>query len=120
MGEDLYRFGKKPYVETNVEDPEQKEEEQAKEAWHKHLLRNESIITDLFHGQFKSTVTCPKCDRISITFDPMMTILLPIPAKKKKFETYYLPYNIGEGYINKSIEFQMKESDSFRSMRDHF
>ena len=49
MGEDLYRKGKKPYVETNeVED--QPEEEAASEAWNKHLLRNESIITDLFHG----------------------------------------------------------------------
>jgi len=50
----------------------------------------------------------------------MMTILLPIPAKKKNFETYYLPYNIGEGYINKSIEFQMKESESIKSLREHF
>ena len=49
MGEDLYRKGKKPYVEMN-EVENQPEEEAAKEAWHKHLLRNESIITDLFHG----------------------------------------------------------------------
>ena len=57
LGEDLYRKGKKPYVEMN-EKPNQSEEEAADEAWHKHLLRNESIITDLFHGQFKSTVCC--------------------------------------------------------------
>jgi len=82
MGEDLYRKGKKPYVEQN-EVEGQPEEEAAKEAWHKHLLRNESIITDLFHGQFKSTVNCNICDRTSITFDPMMTILLPIPTPKK-------------------------------------
>ena len=49
MGEDLYRKGKKPYVEYD-EKPNQSEEEAAKEAWHKHLLRNESIVTDLFHG----------------------------------------------------------------------
>ena len=120
LGEDLYRKGKKPFVEMNVEDPDQKLEEQAKEAWHKHLMRNESIITDLFHGQFKSTVNCNKCDRVSVTFDPMMTILLPIPTKKKKIETFFLPYNIGEGYINKSIEFNMRDSDSIKTMREHF
>ena len=49
MGEDLYRKGKKPYVE-NDEKPDQPEEEAAMEAWNKHLLRNESIMTDLFHG----------------------------------------------------------------------
>jgi ubiquitin C-terminal hydrolase len=49
MGEDLYRKGKKPYVETS-EAENQPEEEAAAEAWNKHLLRNESIIHDLFHG----------------------------------------------------------------------
>lgn len=57
MGEDLYRKGKKPYVEMD-EKPDQPEVEAAKEAWNKHLQRNESIMTDLFHGQFKSTVCC--------------------------------------------------------------
>ena len=49
MGEDLYRKGKKPYVEID-EVGNLPEEEAAQEAWNKHLLRNESIITDLFHG----------------------------------------------------------------------
>lgn len=91
LGEDLYRKGKKPYVEDNEKEV-QEEEERAKEAWHKHLLRNESIITDLFHGQFKSTVNCNKCSRTSITFDPMMTMLLPIPSKRTEFTFFYIPY----------------------------
>jgi ubiquitin C-terminal hydrolase len=57
MGEDLYRKGKKPYV-PDTDNENKSEEEVAEEAWNKHLLRNESIITDLFHGQFKSTVCC--------------------------------------------------------------
>jgi ubiquitin C-terminal hydrolase len=81
LGEDLYRKGKKPYID--MEDKEGLDEESAaQEAWNRHLYRNESIITDIFHGQFKSTVMCSKCDRVSVTFDPMMTMLLPIPAKK--------------------------------------
>lgn len=50
MGEDLFRKGKKPFVEDKDPPAGQSEEDQAKEAWNKHLLRNESIVTDLFHG----------------------------------------------------------------------
>ena len=117
MGEDLYRKGKKPYVETS-EMEGQSEEEAAKEAWHKHLLRNESIITDLFHGQFKSTVNCNICDRVSVTFDPMMTILLPIPTPKKQYEVFYIPYDIKDNYINKNFAVNFRSSDTVRTFRE--
>ena len=70
----------------------QEEEVAAIEAWNRHVFRNESIITDLFHGQFKSTVSCLKCDRVSVTFDPMMTMLLPIPSKKIKCMFFFVPF----------------------------
>ena len=34
---------------------------------------------DLFQGQLKSTLNCPSCNNISITFDPFMYLSLPIP-----------------------------------------
>ena len=49
LGEDLYRKGRKPYIDMD-EKEELSEEEAAKDAWNRHLYRNESIITDLFHG----------------------------------------------------------------------
>ena len=49
LGEDLYRKGKKPYIDMD-EDEELSQEERAKDSWNRHLYRNESIITDLFHG----------------------------------------------------------------------
>lgn len=55
------------------------EESAANDAWNRHIYRNESIIHDLFHGQYKSTVSCLKCDKVSITFDPFMTLCVPIP-----------------------------------------
>ena len=81
LGEDLCRHGKKPYIDMDEKEGLD-EEAAASDAWNRHLYRNESIITDLFHGQFKSTVKCSLCDRVSITFNPMMTMLLPIPGKK--------------------------------------
>lgn len=55
------------------------------------MKRNNSIITDYLHGQYRSEITCPECSHISITFDPFLTCTLPIPTKKeKKIEFYYL------------------------------
>lgn len=52
------------------------------------------------HGQFKSTVRCPDCDKLSITFDPYMSISLPIPEIKLVEKSYYwVPYNTGEKCI---------------------
>ena len=78
------------------------------------------MITDLFHGQFKSTVNCSKCDRVSVTFDPLMTIMLPIPAKKDKISFFYLPYNIKDGYINNRVEIMMRGTDLVSQLRDTF
>jgi ubiquitin carboxyl-terminal hydrolase 4/11/15 len=33
-------------------------------------------------GQYKSELICPDCKRISITFDPYMTVTLPLPNSK--------------------------------------
>jgi ubiquitin C-terminal hydrolase len=53
----------------------------ASESWLRHLVRNDSMINDLFYGQFKSKLTCPdpNCKKVSITFDPFSLISLPIP-----------------------------------------
>jgi len=101
LGEDLYRHGKKPFVEMS-ELENRSIDEAAVETWNRHLHRNESIITDLFHGQYKSVVKCSRCDRVSITFDPMMSLLLPIPAGQKTIKTiYYIPYELKDGYTNR-------------------
>lgn len=75
------------------------------------------MMTDLFHGQFKSTVCCSKCDRVSITFDPMMTISLPIPKKKEVKDFFFLPYEIKDGYINNSFKIRVGGSDNLRTLR---
>ncbi len=39
-----------------------------------------SVIVDLFQGQFKSTVNCDVCDKMSVTFDPFMYLSVPLPV----------------------------------------
>ena len=42
----------------------------AKESWDGFLSRNQSKLVDLFYGQYKSRLDCPKCKKTSVTFDP--------------------------------------------------
>jgi ubiquitin C-terminal hydrolase len=49
LSEDLYRNFKKPYVEM-TDAGGKPDNEASLEAWTKHLIRNESVIVDLFHG----------------------------------------------------------------------
>lgn len=75
--EDLNRIKKKPYVEAKDANG-RPDEEVSNEAWEGHKKRNDSIVTDNFHGQFKSTVKCPSCNFVSVTFDPFVYLTLPV------------------------------------------
>lgn len=84
LHEDLNRIsGKKPYVEV-AEGKGRPDADVAEEAWSGHLRRNSSVIVDLFHGQLKSTVTCPDCGHISVTFDPFMYLSLPLQQESSR------------------------------------
>lgn len=45
------------------------------------------------YGQLKSTVTCQTCDNVSITFDPFLTLSLPI-ARPFTQLTHFVPYEM--------------------------
>ena len=51
------------------------------QAWDNHLLRNQSVIVDLFHGQLKSQVRCKECGHVSVRFDPFNYLSLPLPME---------------------------------------
>jgi ubiquitin C-terminal hydrolase len=48
LHEDLNRVLKKPYVESVEAGPNDQDEKVSAEAWERHLLRNKSIVVDLF------------------------------------------------------------------------
>ncbi|XP_048878468.1 ubiquitin carboxyl-terminal hydrolase 4 [Brienomyrus brachyistius] len=89
LHEDLNRVKKKPYVALSDADG-RPDEVVAKEAWTNHRLRNDSIIVDIFHGLFKSTLVCPECSKISVTFDPFCYLTLPLPMKKDRTMEVFL------------------------------
>ena len=64
----------------------------SKETWENYTKRNDSIIVDLFHGLVKSTLNCLVCKKISVKFDPMCYLSLPLPSKKERLiELTYVP-----------------------------
>ncbi|XP_068109005.1 ubiquitin carboxyl-terminal hydrolase 4 [Hyperolius riggenbachi] len=89
LHEDLNRVKKKPYLE--LKDANGREDAVvAKEAWDNHLRRNNSIIVDIFHGLFKSTLVCPECAKVSVTFDPFCYLTLPLPMRKDRTMEVFL------------------------------
>ncbi len=86
LHEDLNRIGKKPFYESNLEcnsDTHESCSAIANDSWLRFLTRENSIITDNFYGQFKSKLTCPKCSKVSITFEPFSNFLVPLPTPKQ-------------------------------------
>ncbi|KAL8808646.1 MAG: hypothetical protein Q9200_004162 [Gallowayella weberi] len=86
LQEDLNRIQRKPYIEKPdstdemVNNPAALKEMAAK-CWDIYKARNDSVITDLFAGMYKSTVVCPVCDKVSIIFDPFNNLTLQLPVE---------------------------------------
>lgn len=79
LHEDLNRVKCKPYIEAK-DTGGRPDDELADEYWKNHLARNDSIIVDLFQGQYRSMLVCPVCKKVSVTFDPFMYLSLPLPS----------------------------------------
>lgn len=86
LHEDLNRIMKKEYIEKPSLSPGDDVNDWnvvkklADDTWKMHLKRNCSVITDLFVGMYKSTLYCPECQNVSITFDPYNDVTLPLPV----------------------------------------
>ncbi|RHY72892.1 hypothetical protein DYB38_012890 [Aphanomyces astaci] len=92
LHEDVNRITNKPYVEAVDSNGTEPDAAVAATAWQNHLLRNASVFVDTLHGQFKSTVVCPHCAKVSITFDPFNCVQLELPhAVTRPLEVIVLP-----------------------------
>ncbi|KAI0065534.1 cysteine proteinase [Artomyces pyxidatus] len=118
LHEDLNRVLKKPYVEKP--DWEGGDEialiKLARESWEGYMKRNDSVIVDLFQGQYRSTLVCPECHKVSITFDPFMYLTLPLPVQKKwRANIYYVPWDINKSHVKVPVE--IGRDASFKDLR---
>ena len=99
LQEDLNRIMKKPYIEKPDSTDEMVTNREALQQfadknWEIYKARNDSVITDLFAGMYKSTLVCPKCDKVSIIFDPFNNLTLQIPIENVfSHHLFYFPFN---------------------------
>ncbi|KAI8379734.1 uncharacterized protein BYT42DRAFT_532706 [Radiomyces spectabilis] len=110
LHEDLNRILKKPYVELPdfVGMPDH---EIAQQSWNYHKARNDSVIVDLFQGQFKSKLICNECEKVSVTFDPFMYLSLPLPIQReKKIRITYVPYDPSQQAISMIVTINKDKS----------
>jgi len=67
------------HVQSNVGRPD---EVVAAEALANHTRCNNSFIYSLFQALYRSSLTCPSCHHHSNTFDPFLSLSLPIPHQE--------------------------------------
>ena len=73
-------FGLEKDSEKDPETPT--DEVLAAESLANYTRSNNSFVMDVFQAQFRSSLTCPTCDKQSNTFDPFLCVSLPIPQKQ--------------------------------------
>ena len=115
LHEDLNRNKEKVYIELNEKGDDEDDITACNRWWETHQKRDNSIIMDLFSGQYKSTLRCPFCDRISITYDQFSCLELPI-ENKCFFGTCYV-INSKENNIRK-INLIFGEDEKFKDICD--
>lgn len=103
LHEDLNRIKEKPYQEINEKGLHEDDATAAARWWTSHLKRENSIIVDLFHGQYKSVITCPQCKRVSVTYDPFMCLSLPIPSSSMQVDLYV---KLTEGFAFVRVDYK--------------
>lgn len=60
------------------------EERDRADGWSDYCRREESLVRRLFHGQLRSTLTCPQCGFQSRTHDAFCFLNLPFPAERER------------------------------------
>jgi hypothetical protein len=99
LNEDLNSVSAKEYIELDEKKENESDEECSKRFWDSNIRRNDSIVTDLFCGQFKSTITCPNCNFIYITFEPFYSINLPLKEHKRKKRYSFVKKDLDEFFF---------------------
>ncbi|KAF3926063.1 hypothetical protein ABW20_dc0109213 [Dactylellina cionopaga] len=127
LHEDLNRIIEKPIVEF----PDSTDEmigndaaiaKLAEDNWELYRKRNDSVIIDLFAGMYKSTVTCPICDKTSIKFDPWLSCQLPLPMENlwSKAVTFVPAANSVSRYERLvTIHVEMEKYATIKQLKDY-
>lgn len=125
MHEDLNRIMNKPYTEK----PDSTDEmvgnaeliaELAEKHWNIYKSRNDSAVADLFAGLYQSTLVCPECRKVSITFDPFMDLTLPLPIESFwSAELCFFPRKSRTFKTPVRVPVEMPKTSSIASLKEY-
>lgn len=86
LSDDVNRSKDKPY--SALKDAAGRQDHDiAQEAWALHCRRECSAVSALFSGQLKSALRCTSCGHESSTFDPFMSLQVPLPEQSFRWVT---------------------------------
>ena len=111
LHEDLNRITNKKYMELQEQQNGESDEEASKRWWDYYRSRDNSIIVDLFQGQYKSTIKCCTCNKASISYDTFLNLGLPIPSKNTQNQIKFLTADLKCIEINYCINENVKLKD---------
>ena len=83
-------------------------------AWEGHKRANTSIIVDLLHGMTRSTLQCPDCRYISVTYEPFTTLTLPIVETNAVQREMFV---VNEDGSLEKRQFKISETSSIKEIR---
>ena len=114
LHEDLNRITNKKYLEMDEQRKGESDEKASKRWWDYHISRENSIIVDLFHGQYKSTIKCMDCENTSTSYDTYMSIGLPIPTFKTQIQIKLLTESLNFIDLNIKLDDDVQIKDIIR------
>jgi ubiquitin carboxyl-terminal hydrolase 8 len=80
LHEDINRVPPRQPYDEGVSGDGSNDADTAARAWARHTKRNNSQVVQLFHGQCRSQLTCPDCKKVTVVFDPYVSLQVPIPV----------------------------------------
>ena len=80
------------------------------------MQHNNSFVYDLFQAVYRSSLTCTNCQRQSNTFDPFLSVSLPIPQKTKR-PIYVTVVYLDEQPRQVRIGLLMNQGDTVKELR---
>jgi ubiquitin C-terminal hydrolase len=88
LHDDVNRVHTAPAYQELDDDPASSDAQVSSTWWHYYCARNDSVLKELFAGQFRSQVTCGRCGKQSRAYDPFWDVTLPIPRKAQMRKAY--------------------------------
>ena len=71
--------------------------------WNNFLKRNQSIMVDLFYGQYKTTISCTKCKNKCINFSIYLSLQLPISKEFFIIKVFFSEEGLSKNTIKISV-----------------